>query len=203
MVYNKTTWANGDVITADKLNNIEDGISNLKQLIVTFDYDENDQLIANKTFAEVYQHLENGGTVACLWDDNIILCQGYDDEAIWFINELEELIFYNNENVEQNTFQCTFIGFNITVSHGDWHINMSYQDILNLVEDMHIVIGSLGGYLNYYFSGMDANGSLIFTSPVQYGYDSELGKTTATVSILKIQNNNEISHQTIILKEDY
>lgn len=42
MAYNKTTWANGDVITADKLNNIEDGISNLKKLIVTFDYDEND-----------------------------------------------------------------------------------------------------------------------------------------------------------------
>ena len=27
MSYNKTTWANGDVITAEKLNNIEDGIA--------------------------------------------------------------------------------------------------------------------------------------------------------------------------------
>lgn len=28
MTYNKTTWQTGDVITADKLNNIEDGIYN-------------------------------------------------------------------------------------------------------------------------------------------------------------------------------
>lgn len=28
MAYNKTTWANGDVITAEKLNKMEDGIAN-------------------------------------------------------------------------------------------------------------------------------------------------------------------------------
>lgn len=28
MNYEKTTWQNGDIITAEKLNNIEDGIAN-------------------------------------------------------------------------------------------------------------------------------------------------------------------------------
>ena len=31
MTYNKTTWANGDIITAEKLNNIESGIENSLQ----------------------------------------------------------------------------------------------------------------------------------------------------------------------------
>ena len=32
MAYNKNTWANGDIITAEKLNNIEDGIENIDSL---------------------------------------------------------------------------------------------------------------------------------------------------------------------------
>lgn len=32
MAYNKNTWQNGDIITADKLNNIEDGIENMDSL---------------------------------------------------------------------------------------------------------------------------------------------------------------------------
>lgn len=35
MAYNKTTWKTGDVITADKLNNIEDGISTESTLSTT------------------------------------------------------------------------------------------------------------------------------------------------------------------------
>lgn len=31
MTYNKTTWVNGDIITAEKLNNIENGIENSLQ----------------------------------------------------------------------------------------------------------------------------------------------------------------------------
>lgn len=34
MAYNKITWANGDVITADKLNNIEEGIFNNSAFIL-------------------------------------------------------------------------------------------------------------------------------------------------------------------------
>lgn len=35
MAYNKTTWQNGDTITAEKLNNMENGIANLPIMIVT------------------------------------------------------------------------------------------------------------------------------------------------------------------------
>lgn len=34
MSYNKTTWQTGDVITAEKLNNIEEGIENNRSLIL-------------------------------------------------------------------------------------------------------------------------------------------------------------------------
>lgn len=35
MAYNKTTWATGDVITAEKLNNIEGGIEGNDTIVVT------------------------------------------------------------------------------------------------------------------------------------------------------------------------
>lgn len=41
MAYEKTTWKKGDVITADKLNNIENGIADVKNINV--EYDSNTQ----------------------------------------------------------------------------------------------------------------------------------------------------------------
>jgi hypothetical protein len=41
MAYEKTTWKKGDVITADKLNNIENGIADVKDINV--EYDSNTQ----------------------------------------------------------------------------------------------------------------------------------------------------------------
>ena len=39
MTYNKTTWNTGDVITADKLNNIEDGIETNTNVVKTITSD--------------------------------------------------------------------------------------------------------------------------------------------------------------------
>ena len=68
MSYTKQTWANGDVITADKLNHIEDGInsanSNSNTLLVTFtgsDYD----WIGDKTYGEILNAFESGKAVIC------------------------------------------------------------------------------------------------------------------------------------------
>lgn len=37
MIYNKTAWNTGDVITADKLNNIETGLSNIFSIEPDYD----------------------------------------------------------------------------------------------------------------------------------------------------------------------
>lgn len=46
MNYEKTTWQNGDIITAEKLNNIENGIANISNKIstITFTYHEDENL---------------------------------------------------------------------------------------------------------------------------------------------------------------
>ena len=54
-MYSKQTWKNGDVITEDKLNHIEDGIANGGGvLIITSTEDAEHQYdILDKTFAEI------------------------------------------------------------------------------------------------------------------------------------------------------
>jgi hypothetical protein len=53
MSYDKNTWAKGDVITANKLNNMEDGIANAGGggvLVVTVDADD----ALDKTWQEIH-----------------------------------------------------------------------------------------------------------------------------------------------------
>ena len=40
MSYNKTTWSNGDIITAEKMNNIENGIKNISGGINIFNFND-------------------------------------------------------------------------------------------------------------------------------------------------------------------
>ena len=57
MAYTKQTWANGDTITAEKLNHMEDGIAGggSAPLIIDTIYDEiEDCNILNKTWQEIY-----------------------------------------------------------------------------------------------------------------------------------------------------
>ena len=65
MSYNKTTWANGDVITAEKLNNIESGVEEANSpLVVNFTWDSEEQVgRTDKTFGEIRTALENGRLV--------------------------------------------------------------------------------------------------------------------------------------------
>lgn len=67
MSYNKTTWADGDVITAEKLNNIEDGIASGGSggvLVVSTVYDDDSgKTYLNKTFEEVKNFMLSGGMI--------------------------------------------------------------------------------------------------------------------------------------------
>ena len=67
MSYNKTTWTNGDIITAEKLNNIEDGIASGGSggvLVVSTVYDDDSgKTYLNKTFEEVKNFMLSGGMI--------------------------------------------------------------------------------------------------------------------------------------------
>ena len=68
MSYTKNTWANGDVITAAKLNHMEDGIEGAGggggyDAVIIISYDEEEQPIAtveSGSFSDFYSKFENG-----------------------------------------------------------------------------------------------------------------------------------------------
>lgn len=59
MAYTKHTWEDGEVITAAKLNNIEDGCGGSGAMIVTTEI-VNNQYTLNKTVQEIYDAFLNG-----------------------------------------------------------------------------------------------------------------------------------------------
>lgn len=65
MAYEKTQWVNGDVITAEKLNNIEQGIEDASgggnTFLVTFEYvGYSNTWTCDKTNAEIYEAYSDG-----------------------------------------------------------------------------------------------------------------------------------------------
>lgn len=64
MAYTKQTWNNGDIITADKLNHMEDGIYTAKDdnnFIIEVEFDVNEfKYIANKSIEEINEAFTEG-----------------------------------------------------------------------------------------------------------------------------------------------
>lgn len=60
MSYTPTEWKTGDVITAEKLNNMESGIGDNASLNIIF-YKENDKWKSNKTIEEINEFIEQHG----------------------------------------------------------------------------------------------------------------------------------------------
>lgn len=76
MSYTPTNWKKGDVVTSEKLNNMESGIAGAGQLVVEFswNYDGADPvLVANKTISEINAFVEENG---CTNITGIILFAG-------------------------------------------------------------------------------------------------------------------------------
>ena len=58
MGYEKQTWSNGDVITQEKLNHMENGIANESVLMVYSSYDQTTgKRVLSHTFAEIVPYL--------------------------------------------------------------------------------------------------------------------------------------------------
>ena len=61
MSYTKQTWQNGDVITAEKLNHMEDGIADSNMLVIHATYsEEGDEYNTDITFSTAKQAVLNG-----------------------------------------------------------------------------------------------------------------------------------------------
>lgn len=70
MAYEKQTWVNGDTITQEKLNHMEDGIAEANGkststniLIVTFTFGGQGSFHCNKTYEEILNAINNGDIV--------------------------------------------------------------------------------------------------------------------------------------------
>ena len=68
-MYTRHNWGVDEIVTAQKLNNIEDGVSNLydggSSFIITAEYDATTQVhTLNKTWKEIHENFING--VHCL-----------------------------------------------------------------------------------------------------------------------------------------
>lgn len=64
MAYTKQTWNNGDIITAEKLNHMEDGIYTAKDdnnFIIEVEFDVNEsKYVANKSIEEINEAFTEG-----------------------------------------------------------------------------------------------------------------------------------------------
>ena len=68
MSYEKQTWASGDVITAEKLNHMEDGIADKEVLKITFTGGENNTT-ADVTAAEAEAAWNAGKIIIGYWSN--------------------------------------------------------------------------------------------------------------------------------------
>ena len=71
MAYTKHTWTTGEVITAGRLNNMEDGIAGGTLVIGGFSFNDNDALIgtSNKTWQEIDNALVAGVRCVVILDN--------------------------------------------------------------------------------------------------------------------------------------
>ena len=90
MSYDKQNWQTGDVITANKLNHIEDGIANGGGVVVVHVTEENDTFTLDKTWNELQELLASGALVATVSEDTgfttmQFLTQTYSDNGTYAV----------------------------------------------------------------------------------------------------------------------
>ena len=81
MSYDKQNWQTGDVITANKLNHIEDGIANGGGVVVVHVTEEDDVFTLDKTWNELQELLASGALVATVQEDSGFTTMQFLSEA--------------------------------------------------------------------------------------------------------------------------
>ena len=115
MSYIPTTWETGDVITAEKLNNMESGIANGEDLFVitamnvATETNPRTQPTLDKTFLEIADAIKAGKVV--------VLKINYEAEISFFVTEA--MVIYNNSEI----FNVLFNYNNVSISaQNKWHV---------------------------------------------------------------------------------
>lgn len=88
MSYTKTNWQTGDVITAEKLNKIENGVEAASNsgsgsgdfVKITAEY-EDEQLTLDKTFSEIAEIIEGGGVPFVHDGSRVYMLTEYDTSS--------------------------------------------------------------------------------------------------------------------------
>lgn len=121
MSYEKTTWKTGDKVTADKLNHIEDGISEVESKSDAFVIqivDADWHIYFDKTYAEIKQAIDDGKRVYGTLAYNIFsLYRVYTDSIMFICMDLDLAttpmgmtvkLLEINENDEITTYSADF-----------------------------------------------------------------------------------------------
>lgn len=88
MAYEKTTWAAGDIVTAAKLNNLENGVANASVIILEGTVEDN-ILKLNMTAGDLYTAIKSGHTIMLYDSDNqealhTLRSAAYSDKGYYF-----------------------------------------------------------------------------------------------------------------------
>ena len=110
MAYEKQTWTTGDIITAEKLNHIEDGIGNGSDIFFINFRISGGEYSADKTYEELYNAVLNGKCVIGCTQSTIYNCLGirYAGEKVFIGFNYINTELDNHDNIYSvsiNTFQ--------------------------------------------------------------------------------------------------
>lgn len=94
MGYNETTWKNGDVITAEKLNNLEKGVEAATTLVADYYYDSGaETYYSSAKFGDIRSAFLNGTPVFLTSDDGSDEEDGIAQTTFKLVRELHWKIF--------------------------------------------------------------------------------------------------------------
>ncbi len=141
MAYTKTVWENGDVITKEKLNNIENGISSVAPAMFEIQYtNDNRGMIINAIFQEIKDAFDSIRPIYCFLKS--IQGDPSDDYMIYTIMFFTVVgLGYYQSNSDETLTNCT-------VATVDWS-GLDDSNQSNNFITFHANSGN--GYPLYYF----------------------------------------------------
>lgn len=107
-MYTKQTWKNGDVITEDKLNHMEDGIANAGGALIVKEksYDESTgRAILDKTWKEIKSAMDRG---------TIVLYRSETSGAS--VNAMYSIFTNYNVSAEEDSYKLSVYDFSMKQS---------------------------------------------------------------------------------------